>query len=390
MENFIQILDQIFNNSISALTTTEINFVVTFAVISAITYLTIQGFLAISGKIEAPIKDTLFKLVSLTIIFTIATSGHWLSLIDSAITGLRNGLAPGPDPITMFIDINNIMQTAVNHVKDGYSGFSDLSILINNYACVILISLGVLFLLLSVGVTLLINIYMLKFLLAIAPIFIFCLSFQFIRQMFNNWLQLIFANILTYVFLSLLTYSIVDAIKAATAFTNDQIMNFDLFTSIGVLLIGLFSYILKGFFESVAQQIAAVSAEEVGNALGTDAGEKAAKMLGSGVVGAAQVAGMAASGIAGYGLGIAASGLGKATQAVGGKMAGAAAAGGHSLASQAVLRAVSRPLNSAGKGMEKYGESMKSTYSRSQPKIDYAAQAAKMARERRRRQEKHQ
>ena len=67
MENFIQILDQIFNNSISALTTTEINFVVTFAVISAITYLTIQGFLAISGKIEAPIKDTLFKLVSLTL-----------------------------------------------------------------------------------------------------------------------------------------------------------------------------------------------------------------------------------------------------------------------------------------------------------------------------------
>ena len=387
MEHFIQILDQIFNNSISALTTTEINFVVTFATISAITYLTIQGFLAISGKIEAPIKDTLFKLVSLTIIFTIATSGHWLSLIDSAITGLRNGLAPGPDPITMFKNVDKIMMIAVEHVKDGYSGYSDFPILINNYVCVILISLGVLCLLLSIGVTLLINIYMLKFLLAIAPIFIFCLSFQFIRQMFNNWLQLIFANILTYVFLSLLTYSIVDAIKNAVNL-HGQMVEFYLSESITVLLIGLFSYILKGFFESVAQQIAAVSAEEVGNALGTDAGEKAAKMLGSGVVGAAQVAGMAASGIAGYGLGSAASGLGKATQAVGGKMAGAAAAGGHSLASQAVLRAVSRPLNSAGKGMEKYGESMKSTYSRSQPKVDYAAQAAKMARERRRRQEK--
>ena len=389
MEHFIQILDQIFNNSISALTTTEINFVVTFATISAITYLTIQGFLAISGKIEAPIKDTLFKLVSLTIIFTIATSGHWLSLIDSAITGLRNGLAPGPDPITMFKNVDKIMMIAVEHVKDGYSGYSDFPILINNYVCVILISLGVLCLLLSIGVTLLINIYMLKFLLAIAPIFIFCLSFQFIRQMFNNWLQLIFANILTYVFLSLLTYSIVDAIKNAVNL-HGQMVEFYLSESITVLLIGLFSYILKGFFESVAQQIAAVSAEEVGNALGTDAGEKAAKMLGSGVVGAAQVAGMAASGIAGYGLGSAASGLGKATQAVGGKMAGAAAAGGHSLASQAVLRAVSRPLNSTGKGMEKYGESMKSTYSRSQPKIDYAAQAAKMARERRRRQEKRQ
>ena len=389
MEHFIQILDQIFNNSISALTTTEINFVVTFAVISAITYLTIQGFLAISGKIEAPIKDTLFKLVSLTIIFTIATSGHWLSLIDSAITGLRNGLAPGPDPITMFKNVDKIMMIAVEHVKDGYSGYSDFPTLINNYVCVILIALGVLCLLLSIGVTLLINIYMLKFLLAIAPIFIFCLSFQFIRQMFNNWLQLIFANILTYVFLSLLTYSIVDAIKNAVNL-HGQMVEFYLSESITVLLIGLFSYILKGFFESVAQQIAAVSAEEVGNALGTDAGEKAAKMLGSGVVGAAQVAGMAASGIAGYGLGSAASGLGKATQAVGGKMAGAAAAGGHSLASQAVLRAVSRPLNSAGKGMEKYGESMKSTYSRSQPKVDYAAQAAKMARERRRRQEKRQ
>lgn len=389
MEHFIQILDQIFNNSISALTTTEINFVVTFAVISAITYLTIQGFLAISGKIEAPIKDTLFKLVSLTIIFTIATSGHWLSLIDSAITGLRNGLAPGPDPITMFKNVDKIMMIAVEHVKDGYSGYSDFPTLINNYVCVILIALGVLCLLLSIGVTLLINIYMLKFLLAIAPIFIFCLSFQFIRQMFNNWLQLIFANILTYVFLSLLTYSIVDAIKNAVNL-HGQMVEFYLSESITVLLIGLFSYILKGFFESVAQQIAAVSAEEVGNALGTDAGGKAAKMLGSGVVGAAQVAGMAASGIAGYGLGSAASGLGKATQAVGGKMAGAAAAGGHSLASQAVLRAVSRPLNSAGKGMEKYGESMKSTYSRSQPKVDYAAQAAKMARERRRRQEKRQ
>ncbi|WP_312827674.1 type IV secretion system protein, partial [Escherichia coli] len=53
----------------------------------------------------------------------------------------------------------------------------------------------------------------LKVLTVTAPLFIICLSFGFLRQMFNSWLQLIFSSCLIFMFGSL-------ALRAGTSFLN--------------------------------------------------------------------------------------------------------------------------------------------------------------------------
>lgn len=347
-----QILEQIFNHATAQIThsTTGVVIGLTFACI--VLYLTFEGYMAISGKSEAPIKDVLFKMGTLITIYVIATSSYWHGLINDAVIGLRDGLSSGQDPLTLFDHLLSQVQTISSHIQDGTHGGVlgiNFATLFNNIACFVLIVIGSLFCCISVGLTLLINEYMLKFLLAIAPLFIFCLSFQIVRQMFNNWLQLIFVNILTFSFLTLIASSLVYAVQKAVEMSpHDGLMIFDFSSAFSVFLIGIFSFILKGLFESVAHQIAAVSAEGVGNALGTTVGAAAGAMLGQEALGAGRMI----SNVAGYGVGSVASGIGKGVQSAASRMS----------TRNPPLEATLRALQKSGSAFENYGESMKSTY----------------------------
>lgn len=355
LEQIRKILEELFTHATTQITQSTIGVVIGLTFGCIVLYLTFEGYMAISGKSEAPIKDVLFKMGALITIYAIATSSYWHGLINDAVIGLRDSLSSGQDPLTLFDHLLSQVQTISLHVQDGTHGGVlgiDFATLFNNIACFVFIVIGSLLCCISVGLTLLINEYMLKFLLAVAPLFIFCLSFQIVRQMFNNWLQLIFANILTFSFLTLISSSLVYAVQKAVELSpHDGLMIFRFSSALSVFLIGVFSFILKGLFESVANQIAAVSAEGVGNALGTAAGAGAGAMLGKEALGAGRMI----SNIGGYGIGSVASGIGRGMQSA----AGSASQMSHR---NPPLEATLRALRKSGSAFENYGEEMKSTY----------------------------
>ena len=82
MESINHMLENIFKHATTQINQSSISVVVAVCFSSAILYLTIQRFLVASGKIEAPLKNTLFKLVALITIYVIATDGYWLVPIE--------------------------------------------------------------------------------------------------------------------------------------------------------------------------------------------------------------------------------------------------------------------------------------------------------------------
>ncbi|EFW12177.1 putative TriE conjugal transfer protein, partial [Serratia symbiotica str. Tucson] len=116
-----------------------------------------------------------------------------------AIDGLKQGLAGG-DPWKMldelWIKIQRISAIIFSLDKSDYVPASG--------------AIGSFLTLLGGGVMLVLTAlvyltaeYTILLLCVTAPVFIFCLMFGFLRQMFNNWLQAIFSSILTVMFASI-------------------------------------------------------------------------------------------------------------------------------------------------------------------------------------------
>lgn len=138
----------------------------------------------------------------------------------------------------------------------------------------------------------------LKLLTVTAPVFIFCLMFGFLRQMFNSWLQLIFSSCLIFMFGSL-------ALRAGTSFLNivlslaiDTVDNRNLI-KIGATaaVAGIFMAWIIWQAKSYASQIAGVGVEgamQGAAAMGIGAGVFGASRMARGALGMGRNAGIGA------------------------------------------------------------------------------------------------
>lgn len=170
---------------------------------SLLLYYTGKGFAIFAGKIEAPAKELLYDFASKMIIISVMMNyGGYLdgalSIIDDLKTNLTGFTGTG---------IAGLMDDQLDLGTDIASQLFDLDkseyvpaegIVASGLAWVgIAFSLFVpFFIFITTTITL-------KLLTVTAPLFVFCLLYNFLRNMFNNWLQLIFANILTVVFIGI-------------------------------------------------------------------------------------------------------------------------------------------------------------------------------------------
>ncbi|EFB70440.1 TrbL/VirB6 plasmid conjugal transfer protein, partial [Providencia rustigianii DSM 4541] len=168
------------------------------------------AFSSLAMKNKTPVPDFIWNLTRFTIILMfIKNSGGWLDASTNAIYGLRDTLAGG-DPWkwmdqlwvkTSQVAAHIMSKDTSTYVKvDGGIG----SFLTYFGGLVALLSCAFVFF--AAEITLLL-------LTTTAPIFIMCLMFGFLRQMFNNWLQLIFSSLLIVMFGAL-------ALRAGMAFLN--------------------------------------------------------------------------------------------------------------------------------------------------------------------------
>lgn len=264
-----------------------IQFVLSIALASVILYLTFQGFLVISGKVQAPIQDTLFKLVSLVVILGLATNTEWVTYIQDTINGVKHQLCGSHDT---YYHLDELIGSIWDVLRDESGKWSVLHIgqALEDIFSWLIYSLGVLLIVAALGVSLILNEVILKFLLVLTPLFVFCLSFQVVRGMFNNWLQIIFSNILYFVLLNTI---IVNALPLSTDLASKSGEDEFSFLYSVAFLAGAF-VISKTIvmLKEIAVQIASVSAEGVSHSLGAPINNAAANFLMRGGAAAATAA----------------------------------------------------------------------------------------------------
>lgn len=135
--------------------------------------------------------------------------GGWLDSATQAIDGLKETFAGG-DPWKWVDELwEKVQQVAAYLMSKDTSKYVKTD---GAIASLLTYAGGIIALLLTSIVYLAAEVTI-KILTITAPLFIICLSFGFLRQMFNSWLQLIFSSCFIFLFYGL-------AIKAGMTFLN--------------------------------------------------------------------------------------------------------------------------------------------------------------------------
>ncbi len=168
------------------------------------------AYTVIVGKQKTPVPDFIWNLFRFWLILIfVKNTGGWLDSANDAIDGLKTTFAGG-DPWSwvdqLWAKVIEVAKYLMSKDTSTYVKTDGSIAAILTYAGGILAMLLTSVVYLSAEVTL-------KVLGVTAPLFIMCLSFGFLRQMFNSWLQLLFSSCFIFLFCGL-------AIKAGMKFLN--------------------------------------------------------------------------------------------------------------------------------------------------------------------------
>lgn len=171
------------------------------AATSATLYILWRGYQILAGKLSTPMEDVMWDIMRMAIILSfVANAGGYLDGVIDAINGLKEGFSGG-DNIWQLLD--SLWDKAkvlgkTLHDMDNSTYIKDEGMTAQFY-----VWLGIFVLMIVTAFVSMIAEVMILLLSITAPIFIFCLTYGFLRPMFNNWLQNIFSAILTVLFSAL-------------------------------------------------------------------------------------------------------------------------------------------------------------------------------------------
>jgi type IV secretion system protein VirB6 len=164
-------------------------------------FIIFKGYQTLAGKLQKPIPDVVWDATRLFLILMFVINlGGWLDIAISAINGLKDGVS-GNDNVwalldSLWIKAQELGTTLYGKDDSKYFKFE------GGLAEFLVWSGAILILSITTIVNLLAEITILL-MTTTAPIFIFCLSYGFLKPMFNNWLGSIFTAILTIMFSAL-------------------------------------------------------------------------------------------------------------------------------------------------------------------------------------------
>lgn len=250
---------------------------------SAVTlFILFKGYQVLAGKIQSPAAEIIWDSAAKVIVLAFVMNyGGYLSMALGAVDWLKESFMGGDKLFSMLDDQLELAQKLAGTI---YALDDSDYVPLAGGIGALLVWVGAGIALLVAGLILLIAEVTLKLLSITAPIFIFCVMWGFLRQMFNQWLQLVFANILVVLFVGLvgkmglkffttildgLTASL-GAEKASTAgiFSDGTVAEASLYTS-GVIalcagiVIGVFLYLSL----DMGRNLATVSVEGSATAL---------------------------------------------------------------------------------------------------------------------------
>lgn len=223
-------------------------------------FILVKGYQAISGKLQTPVNDVVWELSKMAIIMMFVNNVNgYLDLAIGAINGLKEGFS-GSENVWSLLDQlwqkTQDLGTAIYQLDDSTyvkaeGSIGEFLLYIGSMVTMIIATIVNL----SAEVTIL-------FMTVTAPLFIFCLMWGFLRQMFNNWLQIIFSAILTVLFASLVVrvsmsflQAIFDQLSAQATQSNLVVMG--AMACVAGIVSGVFVWLASKF----ASQLAGVGVE---------------------------------------------------------------------------------------------------------------------------------
>ena len=258
-------------------------------------YILWYAYTVIVGKQKSHVQDFIWNLFRFWLILVfVRNMGGWLDSANQAIDGLKETFAGG-DPWKWVDELwEKVQQVAAYLMSKDTSTYVKTD---GAIAAILTYAGGILALLLTSIVYLAAEVT-LKMLTITAPLFIVCLSFGFLRQMFNSWLQLIFSSCLIFLFCGL-------AIRAGMTFLNGiltiSIANADelnlISTGAQAGVAGAFMAWIIWQAKTYASQLAGVGVEgalQGAAAMGIGAGVFGASRMARGALGMGRNAGIGA------------------------------------------------------------------------------------------------
>lgn len=236
-----------------------IKFAIEMAQYGVTIYIIIYAMQTMAGRQKTPVPDFLWNMGKMAVIFMFVSNMD--GLLDSAISGiddLKNMLSGGIDPWLWLDQLWVKGGQVARKIRELDTDTIPLGGFLGSWATYV----GTILALMSASVVFLVSELTIKLLTITAPVFILCLMFGFLRQMFNNWLQTIFSSILTLMFATL-------ALRAGTSYLNHIlsviVKDADQFNLVDMgfmaLAAGIFTAVIAWLARHYASQLAGVGVE---------------------------------------------------------------------------------------------------------------------------------
>ncbi|MFZ4210595.1 type IV secretion system protein [Pantoea endophytica] len=228
-------------------------------VTSSITlYMMVGGYQVMAGKKK--VDDVFYEYAKMAFILVFVTNaGGYLDLSIAAINGLKDGVS---GDVSVWALLDSLWEKTQQLADTLYKLGDEDWVNVRGAIALCIIWGGAIITMITSAFTFLSADITIKLMTLVSPIFIFCLMFGFLRQMFNNWLQNIFSSILTLLFASLV-------LKVGINYLNDKVVkatalseNANIVTlSIQVLIIYIAAAFLVWLSAKIATQLAGVGVE---------------------------------------------------------------------------------------------------------------------------------
>lgn len=257
-------------------------------------YVLWYAFTVLARKQQTPVPDFIWNICRLFIILLfVKNTGGWLSNANQAIDGLKETFAGG-DP---WLWMDQLWSKIIAVGKMVWHLDTD-TIPVVGVAAALLTYAGGIFAMLVCAIVFFSAEITLKILSITAPLFIMCLMFGFLRQMFNNWLQTIFSSLLVFMFAALALRAGMWQLNGTLSSTLSSANPQNLFEAGATVLVsGIFMAWIIWQAKNYASQLAGVGVEgamQGAAAMGIGAGVFGASRMARGALGIGRNAGIGA------------------------------------------------------------------------------------------------
>ncbi|WP_026803743.1 type IV secretion system protein [Aliarcobacter lanthieri] len=250
-------------------------------------WIIIEAYKVIAGRSDKPTQDLVWKMASAMLVISVATNSNgFLDVLKGAFEELHYMMS---GDISLYAKLDKLFDETIKFANSTYKAApSGLFGAIVGGLCIIIVYAGFLVSALPIFLIIVFSELTLKILLFLLPIAIFSLAFNFSKQIWVQWLNMFVSNSLTILIVGILMNAVINSYIDWQVNLGNQLTGY--FDVIALALMsfisGIIVYGLTKVSQNIAEKLALVSLDSLGQSAATSAFDEGKKRYGQGVKGA--------------------------------------------------------------------------------------------------------